>query len=195
MGYGINNYIDNLPNKYDSNKKISLYYSIIKYNPQLIKDLNKKLYVKINFINTWKEKKWYNSIIEYLIQTEVISIIQSENEIYHKINDKYKKYFLNSESIVYHTENYNKHLMLYKEAVKEFLEITALTKNEEKKDLTKKDIPENWKKTIQTIGTGFIVISMYLYINFFSLVGIKNGILIILNSIMFTAGILLNLKL
>ena len=82
MGYGINNYIDNLPNKYDSNKKISLYDSIIKYNPQLIKDLNKKLYVKINFINTWKEKKWYNSIIEYLIQTEVISIIQSENEIY-----------------------------------------------------------------------------------------------------------------
>lgn len=41
--------------------------------------------------------------------------------------------------------------MLYKEAVKEFLEITALTKNEEKKDLTKKDIPENWKKQFKQL--------------------------------------------
>lgn len=196
MEYGINNYIENLPIKYNINKKISLYNSIKKINPELICKLNKKLYVKSNIIKELKEKKWYNSIIDYLIEIEIIKKeINENNEIYHKINDDYKKYFINSESSIYFTENYKEHLMLYKEAAKEFLTKTNLLEQKNKKEITKKELPDNIKRVVHYIGGGFIILSMGLYLNFFSKFGINDGIIIVANSIMFIIGVLLNAKL
>ncbi len=190
------NYFNNLPDLYNEAKKISLYDLIKLENPEIIKNLNKKIYSKKNIFAIIKEKRWYESIIEYLIS---IGVIYQEKNIKekltrHKVSEEYRKYFINEDSAPFLKENYKKHLMLYKEGSKEFLEKTDLQKKDNKSKKDDKNLTPERRKLLQSIGTGFIIVSMVIFINFFTKFGTSDGIKILLNSVVFISGVLLNCK-
>lgn len=201
MDNNIIDFLKDIPDKYDANKTISL-YNLIKQNcPLTVKNLNIKIYGQhLYLFKSNNEPKWYTQILNYLVQTGILSTEKNKDSVYHNVNEKYVKYFLIPKSTCFSLSNCDKHLLLYKEASQEFLikaglldkkgqEFFTETKTESKNILSEKN-----KKYLNYLFVFLLFWSIIQFIILISKFGINNMIPIFLNCILFTVSIILITK-
>lgn len=195
----IKEYIDDLPEKLNSNKTISLYELIKKSCPGTIRILNTKIYGQNAAFIPFKEEKWYTSIINYLVKKQILETEKTDIGTFHNVSENYTKYFLVPKSTVYSLNNKKKHLMLYAQTSHEFLKATGLYTKENKEFLynIKKEnnfFDEKTKKIIKIITIFVCAYTILQYLILFSKYGFQNMIPITLNSLIFTITMLILVK-
>ena len=198
MGKNIGEYINEIPQKLDSSKNISL-YNLIKINcPCTIKTINQKLYGKQNKIDS--ESKWYTSVINYLVKKEILTTERSELGTFHNVKDSYQKYFIVPKSTLFSLENKKRHLLLYKQTAAEFLKAAELLNIEGKEYLApakNKKVFDFSEKTIRILKKLSLVMIIWAFIQFILLIskyGLINMIPMLLNSLLLAIGLVLYTK-
>lgn len=196
----IEDFVKEFQTKKDSNKTISLYDAIKKYCPETIKTLNYKIYGKKFTFKKFYENKWYTSIVNYLLKMNVFETDKKEEGTYHLVTEDYTNFFLNPVSTVFNPSNHKKHLILYKESIKEFLIAVKIIDKNEKELLKKEEKKEKLKldkkkqKIVNSIGLIFLIYSIIQFFTFTAKFDLHNLIILVSNSLLFTIACLLLVK-
>lgn len=184
-------YINDLPEKLDQKKSISLFKAIKLYCPNTIKLLNKKIENK----NIISHRKWYTAVINYLVKKEILTTEKTDLGTFHNVEESYIKYFIIPKSPVYSLNNADNHLILYKQTIKEFL-IEAGLLNQEGKEIIEKPQKDNFeikqkeKKVIKIISIILLIYTILQFIILITKYGFKQYIPLLMNTILLIIAIL-----
>lgn len=184
-------FVENIPQKLDQTKSISLYKLIIKKCPNCLNQICKKIYGKYSWKEIHKERKWYTAIINYMVKTEVMMTEKIEGQTFHNVTEEYSKYFIIPKSSAYSLNNADEHIKLYAETATEFLKECGLL-NQDGKEVIQEDEVKKQKKNKKakkiiniTASMGLLTTILY-YIILAAKYGLKQYISILSVSCLFT---------